>query len=101
MFVVGLLFVLFGALAIVAALFGSDGTAEFLNMDLSAFAIFLIGLASGVAILWGYSVAKFGVKKSMQHRRRASSCRSCRRSSTRSTRTSVARSTTTGSERRV
>ena len=27
------------------------------------------GLASGVAILWGYSIAKFGIKKSMQHRR--------------------------------
>jgi hypothetical protein len=69
MFVVGLLLVLFGALAIVAALFGSEGKAEFLNTDLSAFAIFLIGLASGVAILWGYSIAKFGIKKSMQHRR--------------------------------
>jgi glucose-6-phosphate-specific signal transduction histidine kinase len=69
MFVVGLLLVIFGALAIVAALFGSSGTAEFLNMDLSALAIFLIGVASGVAILWGYSISKFGVKKSMQHRR--------------------------------
>jgi len=69
MFVVGLLLVLFGALAIVAALFGSEGTAEFLTVELSTFAIFLIGLASGLAILWGYSVAKFGVKKSMQHRR--------------------------------
>jgi uncharacterized membrane protein YbhN (UPF0104 family) len=69
MFVVGLLLVIFAVLAIVAAVFGSEGTAEFLNMDLSAFAIFLIGLASGVALLWGYSVAKFGIKKSMQHRR--------------------------------
>ena len=69
MFVVGLLLVLFGALAIVAALFGSEGTAEFLGMDLSAFGIFVIGLAAGVAILWGYTIAKFGVKRSMQHRR--------------------------------
>jgi small-conductance mechanosensitive channel len=69
MFVVGLLLILIGALAIVAALFGSEGTAEFLNAELSPFAIFVIGLASGVAILWGYSIAKFGIKKSMQHRR--------------------------------
>ncbi len=69
MFVAGLLLILFGALAIVAALFGSEGTADFLNQDLSAFTIFLIGLASGVAILWGFSLSKLGIKKSMQHRR--------------------------------
>ena len=28
-----------------------------------------IGLGAGVAILWGYTIAKFGVKRSMQHRR--------------------------------
>ncbi len=69
MFVVGLLLILFGALAIVAAMFGSDGTADFLGQELSPLAIFLIGLAAGVAILWGYSIAKFGVHRSIQHRR--------------------------------
>ena len=42
MFVVGLLLVLLGALAIVAAIFGSEGTAAFLSFDLSAFGIFLL-----------------------------------------------------------
>ena len=69
MFVVGLLLILLGALAIVAAVFGSDGTAEFLGQDLSALAIFIIGLAAGLAILWGWTVAKFGVKRTLQHRR--------------------------------
>ena len=69
MFVAGLLLILFGALAIVAAVFGSDGSAEFLGRDLTTFTIFLIGLASGVAILWGWSIAKFGVKRSLRHRR--------------------------------
>jgi membrane protein implicated in regulation of membrane protease activity len=69
MFVVGLLLILFGVLAIIAALFGSAGTADFLGFDLSAFAIFLIGLAAGAAILWGYSISKLGVKRSMRHRR--------------------------------
>ncbi len=69
MFVVGLLLMLFGALAIVAAAFGSSGTAEFLGQDLSALAIFIIGIAAGVAILWGWTVAKLGVKRSFQHRR--------------------------------
>ena len=69
MFVAGLLLILFGALGILGALFGSEGSAEYLGADLSAFWIFIIGLASGVAILWGYTIAKFGVKRSMQHRR--------------------------------
>ncbi len=69
MFVAGLLLILFGALAILGALFGSEGSADYLGMDLSAFWIFVIGLAAGAAILWGYTVAKFGVRKSLQHRR--------------------------------
>ena len=69
MFVVGLLLILFGALAILAAFFSSDETAVFLGWDLSALAIFLIGLAAGVAILWGYSFAKLGIKRTIQHRR--------------------------------
>jgi membrane-bound ClpP family serine protease len=69
MFVVGLLLVLFGALAIIGAAFGSEGNAELMGMDLSAFWIFVIGVAAGVAILWGYTIAKFGVKRSFQHRR--------------------------------
>src|SRR5215211_7395295 len=69
MFVAGLLLILLGALAIVAAVFGSDGSAEFLGQDCSALTIFLIGVAAGVAVLWGYSISKFGVKRSMRHRR--------------------------------
>jgi len=69
MFVVGLILILFGGLAILAAVFGSEETAVFLGQDLDALVIFLIGLAAGVAILWGYSIAKLGVKRSIQHRR--------------------------------
>jgi hypothetical protein len=69
MLVVGLLLILFGALAILAAVFGSEESAVFLGEDLSALTIFLIGLTAGVAILWGYWLAKFGVRRSLQHRR--------------------------------
>ena len=69
MFVVGLLLILFGALAILAAVFGSEETAVFLGQDLSALTIFLIGLAAGIAILWGWSIAKYGVKRTIRHRR--------------------------------
>jgi hypothetical protein len=69
MFVVGLLLILFGALGILGAAFSSEGDAELLGLELSAFAIFVVGLACGVAILWGYTLAKFGVQRSLQHRR--------------------------------
>ena len=69
MVVIGLLFILFGALAILAAVFATSGSAQFLGQDLTALAIFLIGLASGLAILWGYTVSKFGVSRSLKHRR--------------------------------
>jgi hypothetical protein len=69
MFVVGLLLILVGALAILGAVFSSSETAVFLGQDLTALAIFLIGLGAGVAILWGYSISKLGIKRSLQHRR--------------------------------
>jgi hypothetical protein len=69
MFVVGLLLIIFGALAILAALFSSSETAVFLGRDLSAMTIFFIGLAAGIAILWGYTISKYGVKRGIRQRR--------------------------------
>lgn len=69
MVILGLLLILVGALAIVAGLFGIDGTAELLGSDLNGTTIFLIGVGAGVAVLWGYTVVKFGAKRSLQHRR--------------------------------
>jgi hypothetical protein len=69
MFVVGLILILLGVLAILSAIFGTSGSASFLGQDLTTLAIFLIGVASAVAILWGYSLSKFGIKRSLQHRR--------------------------------
>ena len=31
--------------------------------------VFFIGLAAGVAVLWGFSIIRFGIKRSMQRRR--------------------------------
>ena len=54
MLVVGLLLIVAGALAIVAAGFTSaSGTVELLGIDVSALTLFLIGVGSGVAILLG------------------------------------------------
>jgi hypothetical protein len=69
MVVLGLLLILLGAIAILSALFVSEGTAELLGIDMSALAIFLVGVAAGAAILWGYSIIKWGTKRGLAHRR--------------------------------
>lgn len=69
MVVLGLLLILAGAVLIASAVFVSTGTAELLGMDLSALTIFLIGVASGAAILWGYTILKYGTKRELKQRR--------------------------------
>ncbi len=70
MVVLGLILIAAGAVGIVAALFTADGTnVELLGTDVSALALFLIGLGSGVAILWGFSISKFGTKRTLRQRR--------------------------------
>lgn len=67
--VLGLLLILLGALAVVAALFTAHGSAELLGVDTSAMALYFIGLGSGVAILWGFTLTKWGTKRSLRQRR--------------------------------
>jgi len=69
MVVLGLLLIGAGVLFILAALFSTSGTASLLGAHLSAQTIFLLGLASGVAILWGFSISRVGVQRSLRHRR--------------------------------
>ena len=70
--VVGLLLMVLGALAVVAAVFTAKGTSvELLGLDVSALGLFLIGLGSGAAILWGFSISKWGTKRNLRQRREA------------------------------
>jgi uncharacterized integral membrane protein len=69
MVVLGLLLVGAGIIFILAALFSTSGTASFLGAHLSAQTIFLLGLASGLAILWGFTISRVGVQRSLRHRR--------------------------------
>ena len=70
MVILGLLLILVGALAIVAVVFDIDSIrVELLGAEISALALFLLGVASGVAILWGFGILKFGTKRSLRHRR--------------------------------
>jgi len=70
--VFGLLLMLVGALAVVAAVFTADGTnVELLGLDVTAFGMYLIGLASGLAILWGFTISKWGTRRTLRQRRKA------------------------------
>ena len=69
MVILGLLLIILGVIAILSAAFVSTGSAELLGMDLSAFVIFLVGVVAGAAILWGFSILKWGTRRSLAHRK--------------------------------
>lgn len=69
MIVLGIVLVLAGLLVVLAALFSTDGTASMLGNELTALTIFLLGLAAGLAVLWGYAVVKFGTRRTLERRR--------------------------------
>ncbi len=70
MFILGLLLIVLGILAIVGAITTDSSSAAFFGFDdLSAVAIFFIGLGSGVAILWGFGILKYGTRRSLKQRR--------------------------------
>ena len=69
MVILGLLLIGLGAIAILSAVFVSEGTAELLGMDLSALAIFLVGVGAGAAVLWGYTILKYGTRRELKARR--------------------------------
>jgi hypothetical protein len=68
--VFGLVLMVVGALAVVAAVFTADGTSvELLGLDVTALGMYLIGLGSGLAILWGFTISKWGTKRNLRQRR--------------------------------
>ena len=69
MLVLGLILLLLGAIGILAGLLTTSGTTELLGLDVDAVALFLVGVASGAAVLWGFTVMKLGTKRSLARRR--------------------------------
>ncbi|MCW2797229.1 hypothetical protein [Nocardioides sp.] len=73
MLILGLLLIAVGALAIVAAIFSAgysdSGHLELLGTDIGVLFLFFLGVGAGVAILWGFTVAKFGTKRQLRQRR--------------------------------
>ena len=69
MVALGVVLMVLGGLAIAAGVFVSEGTAQLLGVDLSALAIFLTGVASGAAVIWGFTLSKYGTKKALRERK--------------------------------
>ena len=71
MVLLGLVLIVLGVLAIVFAFIATDaGTGgAFLGFDVTTLESFLIGVAAGAAILWGFSILKWGTKRGLAHRR--------------------------------
>jgi len=72
MVILGLVLIAAGALAIVAGIFLTDvegGHVELLGINMSAEALFLIGVAAGLAVLWGFGILKFGTKRELKARK--------------------------------
>ncbi|MGY2700756.1 MULTISPECIES: hypothetical protein [unclassified Nocardioides] len=69
MVVLGLLLMGVGAVAVVGALFTADGSTELFGVDLSATAMFFVGLGAGLAIVWGFGFSKWGTKRTLRQRR--------------------------------
>jgi hypothetical protein len=70
MVILGLLLILLGAVAIVAAVGTAEGAGvELLGTDIGAVTLFFVGLGAGIAVLWGFGLTKWGTKRSIRHRR--------------------------------
>lgn len=61
----GIVLMLLGGLALLSALFVSQGSAELLGMELSALTIFVIGFVAGLFVLWGFSLTKWGTRRGL------------------------------------
>ncbi|GAA1134435.1 hypothetical protein [Nocardioides aquiterrae] len=69
MVVLGLLLMAVGAVAVVGALFTAEGSTQLFGLDISALAMFFVGLGAGLAIVWGFGFSKWGTKRTLRQRR--------------------------------
>ena len=71
MVILGLGLMILGGIAILSAIFvsepGSGG--ELLGFDVTTLESFFVGVAAGAAILWGFSLLKWGTRRTLAHRR--------------------------------
>jgi hypothetical protein len=66
----GLALLLLGAVVVLAAVFVSKpGTGgELLGFEVTTLQTFLVGLAAGAALLWGFTLLRWGTRRTLAHR---------------------------------
>lgn len=71
MVILGLGLIILGAIAILSAVFVSEPGqgGELLGFDVTTLESFFVGVAAGAALLWGFSILKWGTRRSLSHRR--------------------------------
>ncbi len=71
MVILGLVLIILGAIAILSAIFvsepGSGG--ELLGFEVTTLEAFLVGVAAGAAVLWGFSILKWGTRRGLAQRK--------------------------------
>jgi zinc transporter ZupT len=71
MVILGLVLIIVGVIAILSAVFVSQpGTGgELLGFSVSTLEAFLVGVAAGALVIWGFSILKWGTRRSLSQRR--------------------------------
>ena len=71
MVILGLLLIIVGGIAVASAVFVSEpGTGgELLGFEVTTIESFLVGVAAGAAILWGFSILKWGTRRGIAQRK--------------------------------
>ncbi len=71
MVILGLALMIFGGIAILSAVFVSKPGAggELMGLDVTTLQAFLVGVAAGAAILWGFAILKWGTRRGLAQRR--------------------------------
>ncbi|MFC7359257.1 hypothetical protein [Nocardioides astragali] len=67
----GLALIILGGIAILSAVFVSEAGAggELLGFGVTTLESFLVGVAAGAAVLWGFSILKWGTRRGLAHRK--------------------------------
>lgn len=68
MVLIGILLLGLGVLTILAGALLNTGSVEVIGLTVSAPTIFLIGVAAGASVLWGFGILKFGTKREWRQR---------------------------------
>lgn len=71
MVILGLGLMILGGIAVLSALFVSEPGrgGELLGFEVTTLESFLVGVAAGAAILWGFAILKWGTKRSIARRK--------------------------------